>query len=209
MFFLKYLCAIFVALIMMQNHSLSDQKKKKFQISTENQKLLLTFPKTAKNKLEDALEDINKNCCEANFQNQAKVEKIKTTIKKCLNEKCYTYMFPVYNPLKPPLKITALKNIQNLDDLILENQRTKYENMLENVVSKNTNELRSEKLKSEKNKKGGEEASSILKIFLQISCVGVVSTRLCCCSCCALCCCCRLCRIDSFHHAAASLRQKP
>ncbi len=60
-------------------------------------------------------------------------------------------MFPVYNPLKPPLKITALKNIQNLDDLILENQRTKYENMLENVVSKNTNELRSEKLKSEKN----------------------------------------------------------
>ena len=151
MFFLKYLCAIFVALIMMQNHSLSDQKKKKFQISTENQKLLLTFPKTAKNKLEDALEDINNNCCEANFQNQAKVEKIKTTIKKCLNEKCYTYMFPVYNPLKPPLKITALKNIQNLDDLILENQRTKYENMLENVVSKNTNELRSEKLKSEKN----------------------------------------------------------
>ena len=75
---------------------------------------MLTFPKTAKNKLEDALEDINKNCCEANFQNQAKVEKIKTTIKKCLNEKCYTYMFPVYNPLKPPLKITALKNIQNL-----------------------------------------------------------------------------------------------
>ena len=40
---------------MMQNHSLSDQKKKKFQISTENQKLFLTFPKTAKNKLEDAL----------------------------------------------------------------------------------------------------------------------------------------------------------
>ena len=60
-------------------------------------------------------------------------------------------MLPVYNPLKPPLKITALKNIQNLDDLILENQRTKYENMLENVVSKNTNKLRSEKLKSEKN----------------------------------------------------------
>ena len=56
-------------------------RSKKFQISTENQKLLLTFPKTAKNKLEDALEDINNNCCEANFQNQAKVEKIKATKK--------------------------------------------------------------------------------------------------------------------------------
>ena len=109
---LKYFLLIFILSLLSQTSSVSSEKKK-FQISTENQKFLLTFPKTAKNKLEDALEDINKNCCEANFQNQAKVEKIKTTIKKCLNEKCYTYMFPVYNPLKPPLKITALKNIQN------------------------------------------------------------------------------------------------
>lgn len=144
-----FIISIFVLFI--QTSSNSKEKEKKFQISTENQKLLLTFPKTAKNKLENAIKDLNENCCENNFEEKAQVEKIKNDINKCLNKKCYTYMLPVYNPLKPPMKISILKSIQNLDDLILNNQKLKYENMIENIVSKNNEELRSNKLRNEKN----------------------------------------------------------
>ena len=50
-------------------------------------------------------------------------------------------MLPLYKKDKPPLKVVVLKQIVLLDDLIIENEKQKYENLL-NQLEQDKNKLK-------------------------------------------------------------------
>ena len=52
-------------------------------------------------------------------------------------------MLPLYKKDKPPLKVVVLKQIVLLDDLIIENEKQKYENLL-NQLEQDKNKLKIE-----------------------------------------------------------------
>ena len=55
---------------------------------------------------------------------------IKDIFEDCLNSKCYNFMLPIVNSKKPPKKVLALRRINLVDDLIIENENQKYQNLI-------------------------------------------------------------------------------
>ena len=58
------------------------------------------------------------------------IDQIKNTLESCLNKKCQNFMLPLYNKKKPPAKLIALRQVRLIDDLLIENEKQKYQNML-------------------------------------------------------------------------------
>jgi len=120
-------------------------KTLKLNRAFENTKFILTPARKTKKIFQQNLDKIKNECCEENFQNFKEVEEIKNILQDCLNEKCEKYMFPIFNPKKPPKKLVGFRLINKIDDLILENEKFKY-----NKLTKKLDINQSERLKNEK-----------------------------------------------------------
>jgi len=110
-----------------------------------NTKLVLIPKNRARQLIVDAIESIENKCCDENFPKKSEAIEIKNILQECLENKCENFMVPVYNKKKPPAKILALKLVDKVDDIILENESYKY-----NQLSKKFEESRLKKLKNEK-----------------------------------------------------------
>ena len=98
-----------------------------------NTKHAMTPSKKAKSLIEISLSKINSGCCEDNFKYKKDVMEIKDIFEDCLNSKCYKFMLPIVNSKKPPKKVLALRRINLVDDLILENENQKYQNLITQI----------------------------------------------------------------------------
>ena len=115
-------------------------------LKLESHKYILTAPKKARSIFQSSIDKINNECCDDSFPKKNKVEEIKTILEDCLDSNCEKRMIPIFDPKKPPKKILAFRSIQELDNLILENEKFKYTKLTQKF-----NENRTEKLKNEKN----------------------------------------------------------
>ena len=111
-------------------------------------KLVLVSKNRARQLIVDAIESIENKCCDENFPKKSEAIEIKNILQECLENKCQNFMVPLYNKKKPPAKILALKLVDKVDDIILENESYKY-----NQLSKKFEESRLKKLKNEKDAK--------------------------------------------------------
>jgi len=116
-------------------------------------KYILTPPKVALKKIKNSLDQINNQCCEENFEQINELMKIKKDFEKCINKKCYKYILPVYNPFKPPLKVLVLSKLDIIDDFLLDNEKTKYDNIIKSEQLENEKDISKYKKKNKKLKK--------------------------------------------------------
>ena len=116
-------------------------------------KYILTPPKVALKKIKNSLDQINNQCCEENFEQINELMKIKKDFEKCINKKCYKYILPVYNPFKPPLKVLVLSKLDIIDDFLLDNEKTKYDNIIKSEQLENEQDISKYKKKNKKLKK--------------------------------------------------------
>ena len=116
-------------------------------------KYILTPPKVAFKKIKNSLDQINNQCCEENFEQINELMKIKKDFEKCINKKCYKYILPVYNPFKPPLKVLVLSKLDIIDDFLLDNEKTKYDNIIRSEQLENEQDISKYKKKNKKLKK--------------------------------------------------------
>ena len=116
-------------------------------------KYILTPPKVAFKKIKNSLDQINNQCCEENFEQIDELMKIKKDFEKCINKKCYKYILPVYNPFKPPLKVLVLSKLDIIDDFLLDNEKTKYDNIIKSEQLENEQDISKYKKKNKKLKK--------------------------------------------------------
>ena len=116
-------------------------------------KYILTPPKVAFKKIKNSLDQINNQCCEENFEQINELMKIKKDFEKCINKKCYKYILPVYNPFKPPLKVLVLSKLDIIDDFLLNNEKTKYDNIIKSEQLENEQDISKYKKKNKKLKK--------------------------------------------------------
>ena len=131
-----------------------DNVKKSLTDTANSSKYILTPPKTAKNKITKSLSKINSECCEENFKYKKDLIEIKNVFESCLSKKCQNYMIPLFSVKKPPLKIIALRQINLVDDLLIENEKQKYENLVKQMeldLSEKTKIEKNAKIKNEKN----------------------------------------------------------
>lgn len=118
-----------------------------------NSKYALTSPNKTKNLIEASLSRINSECCEENFKYKKDIMEIKDIFEDCLNSECYKFMLPLVNSKKPPKKVLALRRINLVDDLILENENQKYQNLVSQMeLEQNEQEKQQKKLKLENEK---------------------------------------------------------
>jgi hypothetical protein len=122
--------------------------------TTMNTKYALTPSKKAKSLIEDSLSKINSGCCEENFKYKKEVMEIKNIFEECLNSKCYKFMLPIVNSKKPPKKVLALRRISLVNELILENENQKYQDLISQMKldqSEQDKQKNREKIQNEKN----------------------------------------------------------
>ena len=98
-------------------------------------KLLLTPPNIVKKKISIAFERIKNECCEKNFPKLELIQQIKDNLQKCLDKKCHAFVLPLYSKKKPPLKLLVMRQLNELDDLIIENDQQKYNNLISKLSS--------------------------------------------------------------------------
>ena len=110
-------------------------------------KYILTRPKKAKSLISNAIERLDAECCEANFEFKKDVFEIKDNLEDCLNKKCQNFILPVYTKKKPPAKAIALKQVKLIDDLLIENEKQKYQNLVSKMELDLTENEKSQKMK--------------------------------------------------------------
>ena len=93
----------------------------------EDIKFMLTSKNKSLNLIQDGIDRINENCCEDNFYKKNKILLIKNNLEKCISDKCYDKYFLVF--FKTPSKAIALRQVNEIEGLILENEKVKYENI--------------------------------------------------------------------------------
>ena len=111
----------------------------------ENTKIILTPIKKTQSILKSSIAKIDNECCDENFPKKNEITEIKSILQDCLDTNCGKYMLPLFNKKNPPAKLIALKLVNKIDDLILENQNFRYAQL-----SKKLEVSRSKKLKNEK-----------------------------------------------------------
>ena len=108
-------------------------------IKLEDQKYLLTPPKKTIKIFQSTLNKINTECCDNDFPNKNRLEDIKETLQKCLTTNCEKKLIPIYSKKNPPLKLTAFKMNNEVNDLLLEHGNFKY-NKISKKLSSQTSE---------------------------------------------------------------------
>ena len=105
------------------------ENKEKQSIKTQNMKFMIITPIKSLSLIEGGIDKINQNCCEDNFDKKDEVTEIKNILEKCLSDKCHENMIPIYFKKIPPLKAIAMRELTQIDNLILENERVKFANI--------------------------------------------------------------------------------
>ena len=114
------------------------EMKKKQQIKAQNMKFILINPIKSLSLIEEGIDKINQNCCEDNFDKKDEIIEIKNILENCLSAKCYENIMPVYFK-KIPLKAIAMRKLNLIDNLILENENVKFSNI--SLMAKKSEEL--------------------------------------------------------------------
>ena len=112
--------------------------KEKQIIRTQNMKFLLITPEKSLAMIESGIGKINQNCCVENFDKKDEIIEIKNILENCLSAKCYENIMPVYFK-KIPLKAIAMRKLNLIDNLILENENVKFSNI--SLMAKKSEEL--------------------------------------------------------------------
>lgn len=140
---------IFIFLTLFSTYSLANEPA---QVGLDDAKKyaqdlpkLMMGGKKNKKLIDTALMRIEKECCVDGFTDKDKIEKIKKSLEKCLENKCHnnTYLMWV---IKRPRKLIVLNQIDELDTLLLNNEK-------ENILDTKSRE---EELLEEKNKAQGD-----------------------------------------------------
>lgn len=103
--------------------------KEKQRIKTQNMKFMIITPVKSLSLIEGGIAKINQNCCEDNFDKKDEVTEIKNILEKCLSDKCHENTIPIYFKKIPPLKAIAMRELTQIDNLILENEKVKFANI--------------------------------------------------------------------------------
>ena len=105
------------------------ENKEKQRIKTQNMKFMIITPVKSLSLIEGGIAKINQNCCEDNFDKKDEVTEIKNILEKCLSDKCHENTMPIYFKKIPPLKAIAMRELTQIDNLILENEKVKFANI--------------------------------------------------------------------------------
>jgi hypothetical protein len=108
-------------------------------------KMILTPPSIAKKIIIEALEEIERSCCEDSFLEKEKIFKIRNNLQTCMDKKCYNFVLPLYVEKKPPAKLVALRNLNVLEDLLISHDKHKYDNLINKLDSKKKENIGNEK----------------------------------------------------------------
>ena len=119
--------------------------KEKMDNRVKSTKLILMPPKTAKNKILDAIEEIDRSCCENEFSEKNKIIEIREILQNCIDKKCYSFLLPLYIEKKPPAKLVSLRQLDPLDDLLISHDKYKYDNLINKLNSKENEKIENEK----------------------------------------------------------------
>ena len=84
---------------------------------------LMMGGKKNKKLIDTALMRIEKECCTDGFAQKDKIEKIKKSLEKCLENKCHNKTYVMW-VIKRPRKLIVLNQIDELDTLLLNNKKT-------------------------------------------------------------------------------------
>ena len=107
---------------------------------------LMMGGKKNKKLIDTALMRIEKECCVDGFTDKDKIEKIKKSLEKCLENKCHNKIHLGW-AVKRPRKLIVLNQIDELDTLLLNNEKESI------LISEKSRE---EELLEEKNKAKGD-----------------------------------------------------
>ena len=138
-----------IFLVFFATHALSSETKsvnlddaKKY---AQDLKKLSMGGKKSKALIDVALKRIEEECCADQFPDKAKVEKIKKSLEKCLENKCQNKTYIMW-AIKRPRKLIVLNQIDELNTLLLSNEKI-------NILDTKSRE---EELLKEKNKAQGD-----------------------------------------------------
>ena len=135
--------SIFIFLALFSTYSLANEKELKPAAGFDPK--LVMGGKKNKKLIDTALMRIEKECCADGFADKGKIEKIKKSLEKCLENKCHNKTYLMW-AIKRPRKLIVLNQIDELDTLLLNNQK-------ENILDTKSRE---EELLKEKNKAKGD-----------------------------------------------------
>ena len=140
---------IFIFLTLFSTYSLANEPA---QVGLDDAKKyaqdlpkLMMGGKKNKKLIDTALMRIEKECCADGFADKGKIEKIKKSLEKCLENKCHNKTYLMW-AIKRPRKLIVLNQIDELDTLLLNNEK-------ENILDTKSRE---EELLEEKNKAQGD-----------------------------------------------------
>ena len=153
---------LFISIFSAKAENVVDKSKKTLVKNFNATKFILTPPKIALKRMNDTLDQINNDCCENNFEEIDELKKIKKQIDKCINANCQKYVIPIYNPFKPPLKVVVLSQLDVVNDLLLSNEKLKYDNLIKTAKFDSEKDILSFK---EKNKKLKLTVDKMLKNY--------------------------------------------
>ena len=134
---------IFIFLALFSTYSLANEKELK-PAAGFDPKLMMSGKKNKK-LIDTALMRIEEECCADGFADKGKIEKIKKSLEKCLENKCHNKTYLMW-AIKRPRKLIVLNQIDELDTLLLNNEK-------ENILDTKSRE---EELLEEKNKAQGD-----------------------------------------------------
>ena len=140
---------IFIFLTLFSTYSLANEPA---QVGLDDAKKyaqdlpkLMMGGKKNKKLIDTALMRIEKECCADGFADKDKIEKIKKSLEKCLENKCHNKTYLMW-AIKRPRKLIVLNQIDELNTLLLNNEK-------ENILDTKSRE---EELLEEKNKAQGD-----------------------------------------------------
>tara|TARA_X000001036_G_scaffold67968_1_gene58845 strand:+ start:2852 stop:3511 length:660 start_codon:yes stop_codon:yes gene_type:complete len=139
----------FTFFISFSTHALSNEQK---TISLDDAKKyaqdlpkLMMSGKKGKTLIDTALARIEEECCSEKFTDEAKINKIKKSLEKCLENGCHNKTYIMW-AIKRPRKLIVLNQIDELETLLLNNEKI-------NILDTKSRE---DELLEEKNKAKGD-----------------------------------------------------
>ena len=126
---MKYLIIYFIKLAFLLFFSTSAISSERQPIGIDDAKKyaqdlpkLMMGGKKNKKLIDAALIRIEEECCAEGFADKDKIEKIKKSLEKCLENKCHNKTYVMW-AIKRPRKLIVLNQIDELDNLLLNNEK--------------------------------------------------------------------------------------
>ena len=151
--FYKFLVIVF--LFSLNPLFAEDTTVDKTKVYLLDQKLLLTSPKKIEKMMNESLEKIASECCEVNFEKKDRIEEIKENFNDCLNKKCHKKLILFY--VKKPQKLNVIHQVKEIEDLLLQNEKQKFINMLASMEESSNKKINLKEKDIEKVKESLQE----------------------------------------------------